>query len=208
MQEARKLKNNLDADISDCLNIGDLEIPALRRYMANDTTAAALGELHRQNHNGLLIFRDEIVSLLRSLDREDNSDARGFYLTGWNGDAGYTFDRIGRGMNLYIPAVCLSLLGSTQPGRIAGYIQSAMHGGSNDDGLMQRFGLLVWPDDDRSRWKNVDRLPDDNARKTASRIFEHLDTFDPVTIGAEQVKIKSVNLMDCRIYVLKRRLTQ
>ena len=74
------------------------------------------------------------MSLLKWLDREDNAAARGFYLTAWNGDSGYTFDRIGRGLNLHIPALCLSLLGSTQPGRLAGYVRTALQGGAGDDG--------------------------------------------------------------------------
>ena len=104
---ARKaLAKSPGADVSAYLDTEEPEAPVLRRYIANDTTAAALGELHRQNPNGLLVFRDEMVSLLKSLDREDNAEARGFYLTGWNGDSAYTFDRITRGMNLHIPAVC------------------------------------------------------------------------------------------------------
>jgi len=167
------------------LQVDEPDLPALRRYIANDTTAAALGELHRQNPNGLLVFRDELVALLKSLDREDNAEARGFYLTGWNGDSAYTFDRIARGFNLHIPAVCLSLLGSTQPGRIAEYIRQAVRGGSGDDGLIQRFGLLVWPDTGGD-WKNVDRWPDSTAKNEAFRVFDRLDRLDPMTIGAAQ----------------------
>jgi putative DNA primase/helicase len=167
------------------LQLDEPDLPALRRYIANDTTAAALGELHRQNPNGLLVYRDELVSLLKSLDREDNAEARGFYLTAWNGDSAYTFDRIGRGFNLHIPAVCLSLLGSTQPGRIADYIRQAVRGGSGDDGLIQRFGLLVWPDNGGD-WKNVDRWPDNAAKNEAFRVFDRLDRFEPTTIGAVQ----------------------
>ena len=177
---ARKaLAKSLGADVSAYLDTEEPEAPVLRRYIANDTTAAALGELHRQNPNGLLVFRDEMVSLLKSLDQEDNAEARGFYLTGWNGDSAYTFDRITRGMNLHIPAVCLSLLGSTQPGRIAGYVQAAVKGGAGDDGLIQRFGLLVWPDTGGD-WRNVDRLPDGDAKREAQ------DSLDPVTVGAHQ----------------------
>jgi putative DNA primase/helicase len=178
------LAKDASADVSAYLDIEEPEAPALRRYIANDTTAAALGELHRQNHNGLLVFRDELVSLLKSLDREDNAEARGFYLTGWNGDSPYTFDRITRGMNLHIPAVCLSLLGSTQPGRIAEYIRHAVRGGSGDDGLIQRFGLLVWPDSGGD-WRDVDRWPDSVAKREANRIFEALDRLDPANIGAQ-----------------------
>lgn len=174
-----------EAELLGALQLNEPDLPALRRYIANDTTAAALGELHRQNPNGLLVFRDELVSLLKSLDREDNAEARGFYLTAWNGDSPYTFDRIGRGFNLHIPAVCLSLLGSTQPGRIAEYIRLAVRGGSGDDGLIQRFGLLVWPDNS-SEWRDVDRWPDSLAKREANRVFEMLDHLEPSKIGAQQ----------------------
>lgn len=181
----KTLAKSPDADVSSLLNIKEPEAPIMRRYITNDSTAAALGELHRQNPNGLLVHRDEMVSLLKYLDREDNSEARGFYLTGWNGNSAYTFDRISRGMNLHISAVCLSMLGSTQPGRIAEYIGQAVRGGTGDDGLIQRFGLLVWPDT-RGDWQNCDRWPDDDAKRAADRIYDSLDTLNPAVIGAQQ----------------------
>ena len=94
---------------------GDQE-PTLRRYVVNDSTVESLGVLHQQNPNGLLVYRDELVSLLDSLDDDRNIGARGFYLTAWNGDSDYTVDRIGRGFNHRINGICLSLLGSAQPG--------------------------------------------------------------------------------------------
>lgn len=178
------LKKDPAADLSGILDIETSEPPTMRRFMANDTTAAALGELHRQNPNGLLVFRDELVSLLRSLDQVENSEARGFYLTGWNGDSPYTFDRITRGMHLHIPAVCLSLLGSTQPARIGSYVKGAVNG-DGDDGLLQRFGLTVWPDVSNG-WKDVDRWPDNEAKRDAWRVFDRLARLDPRTVGAKQ----------------------
>lgn len=156
-----------------------------RRYLANDSSYQALGELLRHNGNGILVFRDELVSLIKSLDREEHSDARGFYLQGWNGDSDYTFDRIGRGMNLHISGLCISLLGGTQPGKISEYVRYAIKGGSGDDGLMQRFGLMVWPDVD-SKWYNVDRQPDAEAENRVFRIFERLDVMQIDDIEAEQ----------------------
>lgn len=179
------LKKNPNADLSSVLSVVEPAAPQLKRYMANDTSPASLGELLRQNPNGLLVYRDEIVSLLKSLDREGQEEGRGFYLTGWNGDTPYTFDRIGRGLNLHIPAVCLSVLGGTQPGRLSEYIRQAVKGGAADDGLIQRFGLLVWPDTG-GKWQDVDRWPDTDAKNKAFKVFDYLDNINPLEIGAEQ----------------------
>lgn len=181
----KQLEKDPNVDLSAVLAVDEVAEPVLKRYTANDTSPASLGELLRQNQNGLLVYRDELVSLLKGLDREDQAEGRGFYLTGWSGDSPYTFDRIGRGLNLHIEAVCLSVLGGTQPGRLAEYIGQAVRGGTNDDGLIQRFGLLVWPDTS-AKWKDVDRWPDTEAKNQAFRVYEHLDDLDPASIGAQQ----------------------
>jgi putative DNA primase/helicase len=179
----QKLATDPTADLGTELLLPPPEPPHLKRYISSDSSVEALGELLRQNPDGLLVHRDEIMSLLKWLDREDNAAARGFYLTAWNGDSGYTFDRIGRGLNLHIPALCLSLLGSTQPGRLAGYVRTALQGGAGDDGLLQRFGLLIWPDVS-SHWREVDRPPHELARQQARQIFRRLSHLDPVAVGA------------------------
>jgi hypothetical protein len=178
------LKGDRNADVSSLLGTGeDQEKPALRRYMANDSNVASLGVLLQQNPNGLLVHRDEIIPLLVNLDREDHVDERAFYLTGWNGDSTYTFDRIGRGLNQGVERVCLSVLGSTQPARISPYLARTIRGGQGGDGLIQRFGLLVWPDIP-PEWKHVDRFPDKNAKKAVMEVFERLDHLDMQSIGA------------------------
>ena len=163
----------------------DDEAPLLHRYMTNDSSMAALAELLRQNPNGLLVHRDELVSLLRALDQEDNAEARSFYLTAWNGDSSYTSDRIARGMNLHVEAVCLSLLGSTQPARISEYVATAVRGGAGDDGMLQRFGLMVWPDI-AGEWVNVDRAPNHDAVRDAHATFGYLDALDYRAVGARR----------------------
>ena len=180
-----RLKNNHDANLGDLLTPSTIESPTLRRYRTNDTSTASLGELLRQNPNGMLVYRDELVSLLKGLDKEDQAEGRGFYLTGWNGDSPYTLDRIGRGLHLHIPALCISLLGGTQPGRLAEYTGQAIRGGAADDGLIQRFGLMVWPDP-VATWRNVDRPPDHTAECIAYAVFDRLDRLDPASIGAQQ----------------------
>ena len=183
--EAKIIKNDREADISYLLEETTGNEPTLRRYIANDTTAEALGVLLQQNPNGLLVFRDELVSLLENLDQEEHATQRGLYLTGWNGNSPYTFDRITRGLHLSIDAVCLSILGSSQPGRISQYLSRAIRGGRFDDGLIQRFGLLVWPDISRE-WRHVDRRPDRAAREAAYAVFKRLDQLDWRDIRAQR----------------------
>ena len=77
--------------------IPEPEEPIDRRYVTNDTTYEKLGEILAQNPNGVLAHRDELVSLLKTLDREEFAAARGFFLTAWNGTIPYKFDRITRG---------------------------------------------------------------------------------------------------------------
>ena len=152
--------------------------PALRRYRVTDATVEVLGEILIDNPWGTLAYRDELVGLLKGLDKPGQEGARAFYLQGYDGNQSYAFDRIGRGKNLHIPAVCLSLLGGIQPGRLQGYIREAVTGGTGDDGLIQRFGLLVWPDA-AAEWLNVDRWPNTPARQTVHELFIRMDAMPP-----------------------------
>jgi hypothetical protein len=142
------------------------------RYRTNDPSYESLGELLIGNPNGILVERDELISSLQHLDRDDQANARGFYLSGWSGQHPYTFDRILRG-HRHVEAVCISVLGNTQPARISEYVRRANLGGARGDGLIQRFGLLVWPDVS-PEWKNVDVRPDSIARDRVWSIFERM----------------------------------
>ncbi|MDA8190920.1 MAG: YfjI family protein [Gammaproteobacteria bacterium] len=159
--------------------------PCLRRYTTSNATPEALGELLRQNPQGLMLERDEIMGLLRELDREDKADHRAFLLEAWDGSGSYTFDRIGRGFNLHIPAMALSVCGTTQPARLQAYLQDALKGGASDDGLAQRFSLMVWPDASGD-WRNVDRFPDGDAKRQAFAAFDRMDMMTPESVGAMQ----------------------
>jgi len=164
--------------LRDAANASDNAKPVQRRYKVNDTTVEALGEILIENPWGVLAYRDELNGLLRSLDKEGQEGSRAFYLQGYDGNQSYTFDRISRGRYLHIPSVCISMLGGIQPGKLEAYIRDAVKGGSGDDGLLQRFGLLVWPDV-VGEWHNVDRWPDTPAKNAAFDVFKMLDAMQP-----------------------------
>lgn len=157
--------------------------PTARRYIVNDTSVEALGEILRSNENGVCAYRDELRGLLQSLDKEGNEGARAFYLSAWTGKEAHTFDRIGRGLNLRVDATCISMLGSIQPSVMASYLRAAVEN-SGDDGLLSRFQLLVWPNTSGT-WRNVDRFPDTASRQRAVAVFEKLDKLDPLQFQYE-----------------------
>jgi hypothetical protein len=162
-----------EAQKEDPLGLGTgPEEPKPVRYRTNDSSYEAIGALLVSNPSGLLIERDELVSLLKHLDREEQCVARGFYLSGWSGTQPYTFDRITRG-HVHVEAVSIGVLGNTQPTKIAEYVRRANADGAGGDGLIQRFGGLVWPDEPVG-WKNVDEWPDSVKRDVVWGIFERI----------------------------------
>ncbi|HID88786.1 MAG TPA: DUF3987 domain-containing protein, partial [Anaerolineae bacterium] len=132
--------------------------------------------------DGLLVLRDELAGWLRTLDKPGREGDREFYLEAWNGTGRYTFDRIGRG-TVHIPAVCLSIFGGIQPGKLNSYIHEAITESGGADGLLQRLQLTVWPDA-LGEWEKSNQWPDTVAKNQAFEIFEYLDRIDPVASGA------------------------
>lgn len=180
--DQQRIKKALKNDPMAAVQPAGLEEPAqpiLRRYLVDDATVEALLDICIENPQGVGIYRDELVGLLKGLDKVGQESARGFYLTGWNGNDSYSVDRIGRGRNLRAEAVCLSVMGSTQPGRVSEYLREAIADGAGNDGLIQRFGLITWPDID-PEWQDVDRWPDAGKKRAAFEVFERLAAADPV----------------------------
>ena len=155
-----------------------------RRYVVHDTTTEKLGEILNMSPNGVLLFRDELVGWLASLERQGHECDRALFLEMWNGTGEFVYDRIGRG-TIRIKAACVSILGGIQPGPLSGYLRDALSGGSGADGLMQRFQLLVYPDPSRD-WKSVDRWPDTDARQRVVKLFQRLSKLGLEDSGARR----------------------
>ena len=153
--------------------------PTARRFIVNDATVEKLGELMMADSWGTLSYRDELHGLLTGMDKQGQEGARSFYLQSYDGNQGYTFDRIARG-TVRVQRVCLSMLGGTQPGRLQGYVRGAVSGGSADDGLLQRFGMAVWPDS-TGDYVHVDQWPDTQAKQIAYAVFERLAQLQPAS---------------------------
>ena len=152
------------------------EEPKLRRLIVNDATFEALHQTMSENPAGILVIRDELTGWWSQLDRAGREGERAFCLQAWNGDTGHTIDRIGRG-TIHVEACCMSMLGGIQPGRLRSYMVDALEDGPSNDGLIQRFQLLVWPDT-APDWNYVDRAPDAASEQQAARVFRKLVELD------------------------------
>ena len=155
--------------------------PVWRRYKTSDSTVEKLGELLKDNPRGILIFRDELVGLLNSWEKDNRQTDRAFFLEAWNGYGSMTTDRIGRG-TVHCDNLCISIFGGIQPARLRAYLSQA-HSELKNDGLFQRMQLLIYPDDPTD-WEMIDESPDRKARERAHRIIENLSNLDPVKHGA------------------------
>jgi hypothetical protein len=146
--------------------------PTQRRLMLSDATFEKLHEILSHNPEGVFVVRDELTGWLSQLDKLGREGERAFFLQAWNGDSGFSIDRVGRG-SIYVPAVCVSFFGNIQPARLRHYLSESTDGGVGDDGLFQRFQILVWPDTPKD-WHLVDRLPNAKATEIAELVFSTL----------------------------------
>ncbi len=146
--------------------------PTLRRLIANDPTFEKLHSILAENPAGVLLVRDELSGWLATLDKPGREGERQFFLESWNGDKPFTVDRIGRG-TVFVPALCLSVLGGIQPGRLRQYLADAVKDGPGNDGLFQRLQLIVWPDFPK-HWELVDRPANQAAAERVACVYERL----------------------------------
>jgi hypothetical protein len=152
-----------------------LSEPLERRLIAVDATFESLHQLLVDNPAGVFVLRDELSGWLASLERQGREAERAFYLECWDGNSGFTIDRIGRG-SLHAEHCCVSLFGGIQPARLRSYLADTLRNGPTNDGLIQRFQLLVWPD--RSGWSYRDRKPNATALKTAESAYRRIPAMD------------------------------
>jgi hypothetical protein len=159
----------------DFARLEEPKAPVWRRYKTNDATIEKLAALQSENPRGLLLFRDELVGQLAIWDKEDHQSDRAFFLEGFNGLNSYTADRIGRG-HIHTPHNCVSLFGGIQPTKLTSYLYAAMRG-HNNDGLVQRLQVLVYPDEPAT-WALVDTPINVDAKQTAYQAIQRLAMMD------------------------------
>jgi hypothetical protein len=173
----RQLENRKTLPVTERANMPEPSKPTRRRVVINDATYEKVHALLADNAAGLFVILDELCGWLAALDRPGREGERQFYLSCHDGDTPAISDRIGRG-TVDVPAACLSMFGGIQPKRLRSYLSGDEGVALSDDGLMQRFQLLVWPDV-TGEWKLVDRAPNEPAWRRYERIIERVVTLNP-----------------------------
>jgi hypothetical protein len=134
-------------------------------FVINDATYEAACIVAEKNPRGILLFRDEISAWLTMLEKPDKAQERAFYLEGFSGGQ-YEQIRVTRD-NVKINNLTVSLLGGLQPSKLLKMLRSR-NDGTNNDGLFERFQLLVYPD---HASYYVDKEPHEEATEKVNSIF-------------------------------------
>ena len=167
-----KLEPKDSVELLEELNgLNDNPSPSERRYKVNDCSIEKMVELLAKNApRGLLYYRDELIGLFKKMDKPGHEQDRAFLIESWNGKGSHTDDRIGRG-TVKADNLCVSLVGTIQPGRLVSYMRDALSQDAND-GFPQRLQLMVHPD--VKPFEYIDEWPDKESKNRVYKIIKKL----------------------------------
>lgn len=150
--------------------------PVLKRFTINDSTVEKISEILAESPNCKLLFRDEIIGFLDGLEKDKNKTDKAFFLEAWNGNSPYLVDRIQRG-SMRVSNLCLSIIGTIQPTTLSNYFSKFFTGIVND-GFIQRFQILVYPDTSNRKIKIIDEIPNQAGLERVNSIIRKLSAND------------------------------
>lgn len=148
------------------------ERPKLKRHTIQKLTIEKLILILEENPEGLMLEIDELTSMFIRLSKDENCEERCLYLTGYNGNQPFSYSTVKRG-DVLISNLILSILGGAQPSKIKRFINEARNG-TQDDGFLQRFQGVVYPD--KCLMRPVDKNSDDDLSNNIAQLFQNLAT--------------------------------
>jgi hypothetical protein len=143
------LKKKYDGQYAEYKNLDKeekkFEDPPIRKEIfLNDTTIEAVMRVLNHNPHGILVFRDELLGWIKSMNAYKNGADVETWLSIWsNGIAKITRQN---GNEYTIPKAFASVLGGIQPAKLLELVK----GGGLDNGFFYRF-LFAYPNDQRMK---------------------------------------------------------
>lgn len=144
--------------------------PKQKRLFDTETTIQKLHAVLSQNEQGMMLLRDELVGWVKAMESKGHETDRTFWLKTADADY-YKSGTLSRGsIGAYMT---LSLFGNLQPQPLRDFLQTAI---AQADGLLQRFGVLVYPDE--RPWKNIDQALHSDAKELFTATLRALAALD------------------------------
>ena len=146
----------------------DLEPPSPMTLIINDTTEAGLHKLKTKEFHCHFYVRDEAAPLFLDTMGRNQSKSKAFLIEAMDGDNDYRrnlkTENAGKAS-----APRITIFGTTQPSKIKTYLQDVMKDGLSNDGFLNRFQLLIYPDE-----KVVLDLPSKQSPETVKSCFKRV----------------------------------
>lgn len=162
-----------------------MKMPQRKCHVVVDSTVEALIGALRDNPRGVLIYKDEIDSLLSNFNRYNGSD-EGYFLSLFSGTP-FKYSRKSSNEHIFLSNPYCSIIGSTQPGRLG----EQFGGKRMMNGFSSRF-LKVYPEIDEMPSWNDTAMPD-GVLEEWERIIRRVITVTPST--DQEGKATSIELM-------------
>ena len=162
-----------------------MKMPQRKCHVVVDSTVEALIGALRDNPRGVLIYKDEIDSLLSNFNRYNGSD-EGYFLSLFSGTP-FKYSRKSNNEHIFLANPYCSIIGTTQPGRLG----EQFGGKRMMNGFSSRF-LKVYPEIDKMPSWNDTAMPD-GVLEEWERIIRRVITVTPST--DQEGKATSIELM-------------
>ena len=163
----------------------EMKMPQRKCHVVVDSTVEALIGALRDNPRGVLIYKDEIDSLLSNFNRYNGSD-EGYFLSLFSGTP-FKYSRKSNNEHIFLANPYCSIIGSTQPGRL----DEQFGGKRMMNGFSSRF-LKVYPEIDKMPSWNDTAMPD-GVLEEWERIIRKVVTVTPST--DQEGKATSIELL-------------
>ena len=163
----------------------EMKMPQRKCHVVVDSTVEALIGALRDNPRGVLIYKDEIDSLLSNFNRYNGSD-EGYFLSLYSGTP-FKYSRKSNNEHIFLANPYCSIIGTTQPGRLG----EQFGGKRMMNGFSSRF-LKVYPEIDEMPSWNDTAMPD-GVLEEWERIIRRVITVTPST--DQEGKATSIELL-------------
>ena len=163
----------------------EMKMPQRKCHVVVDSTVEALIGALRDNPRGVLIYKDEIDSLLSNFNRYNGSD-EGYFLSLFSGTP-FKYSRKSNNEHIFLANPYCSIIGTTQPGRLG----EQFGGKRMMNGFSSRF-LKVYPEIDEMPSWNDTAMPD-GVLEEWERIIRKVITVTPST--DQEGKATSIELL-------------